>query len=109
MFKINFIFKTHLFLILAQFALCLSLFAEEKPEFKAQMGHSKSIKILVFSPDIKYALSASDDVTFRLWDITSSKEMRTFSGHSEEITSLSFSYDGKYVLSSCHQVKMLMK
>ena len=65
----------------------------------------KQIRILkeyapvFFSPDGRYALSKTEDTSFKLWDVASSKEMRTFKGHSTKATSVMINSDGRYALS----------
>ena len=38
-----------------------------KPELVVQIGHSRGIYSVAFSPDGKYALSGSEDNTLKLW------------------------------------------
>ena len=53
---------------------------------------------MAFSPDGRYALSASGDSTARLWDVTTGVELRRFVGHIGAVGIVSFSPDGKHVL-----------
>ena len=75
--------------------------AEErrKAEIVPQLGHSKDVTSVAFSPDAKTLLSASSDKTLRLWDLATGREIRKFEGHSKEVTSVAFSPDGKTALS----------
>ncbi|MBI1810960.1 MAG: WD40 repeat domain-containing protein [Nitrospirae bacterium] len=72
--------------------------AAEKPEIFVQMGHTKRVNSVAFSPDGKYALSGSWDKTLKLWEIASGREVRTFYG-TEKVTSIAVSPNGKYVIS----------
>jgi len=74
-------------------------FADEKPEIFVQLGHSSSVNSVAFSPDGRYALSGSFDNTLKLWEVSTGREIRTFTGHSGSIYSVAFSPDGKYALS----------
>ena len=53
---------------------------------------------VAFAPDGKQVLTGSRDLTARLWDAQSGKELRTFTGHSQWVTSVAFAPDGKRVL-----------
>ena len=64
-----------------------------------------------FSPDGKYmagVFMSGDSNTFRLWDINTGKQIRTFSGHSHVISALTFTPDGKRLLSGSmdHTIKL---
>ncbi len=62
-------------------------------------GHRNWIESADFSPDGRYALSASKDNTWKLWDVATGQCVRTFEGHTESECSLCFSPDGRYALS----------
>ncbi len=51
------------------------------------------------SPDGSMALSAGNDNSIRLWELSSHKLIQTFKGHTSTITSLAFSRDGKTFVS----------
>jgi Tol biopolymer transport system component len=70
-----------------------------KPEVFVQLGHSESVEAVAFSPDGKLALSGSDDNTLKLWEVSSGREIRSFTGHSGSVEAVAFSPDGKLVLS----------
>jgi WD40 repeat protein len=45
------------------------------------------------------ALSGSGDKTLKLWDVTTGKEIKTFTGHQSGVKSVAFSPDGRTALS----------
>lgn len=63
-------------------------------------GHTDPVNRVVFSPDSRTALSASEDQTIRLWDITTGQELRRFIGHSDPVWGLDISADGTTFISS---------
>jgi WD40 repeat protein len=80
-------------------------FASEKPEIFVQLGHSKEVQSVSFSPDGHYLVSAGQDKTVKLWDMATSREMRTFR-HEETVGSAAFSPDGRHILSGDWDGKM---
>jgi WD40 repeat protein len=92
------IILTILTFILMTVSMALATQVKDKPEIKIQLGTGMVVSV-AFSPDSKYALSGSFDNTLKLWEISSGKEIRTFSGHSNRINSVAFSPDGRYTLS----------
>jgi DNA-binding beta-propeller fold protein YncE len=63
------------------------------------LGHADWVTSVAFSPDGKQVFSGSYDKTLKLWDVSTGREIRTFSGHSDIVTSVAFSPDGKQLLS----------
>jgi len=57
------------------------------PDFTGELrifeGHQGKINSVALAADRRHAVSASDDKTLRLWDLTSGKEVRTISGDDE--------------------------
>jgi len=70
----------------------------ERPQLAVQLGHSRNVAAVAYSPDGRTALTAGDDQTARLWDIVTAKEIRRFEGHSASVRSVAFSPDGRAVL-----------
>jgi WD40 repeat protein len=60
-----------------------------------------AIKALAFSPDNRWLVTVSDQQTFKLWELATGKEARTFTGtgHAERVTSVAFSPDGRWLAS----------
>lgn len=57
-------------------------------------GHTGYVKAVAFSPDSQKVASVGDDLTVKVWDWESGKELRVFKGHESSIWSVSFSSDG---------------
>jgi len=56
----------------------------------------------VFSPDGRFILSGSHDLTVKLWEVATGREIHAFPGHSGPVSSLVFSPDGQFALSGSH-------
>jgi WD40 repeat protein len=61
-------------------------------------GHENQITQVVFSPDSKYVLTASNDGTARLWPAATGKLLHTLRPGKSAVAQASFSSDGKRVL-----------
>ena len=69
-------------------------------------AHTSSIESVAFSPNGLMALSGSADHTLKLWDLRSSRVLRTFVGHSSNIQTVAFSPDGQTALSGAYDGSM---
>lgn len=66
----------------------------------ALTGHAARVNYASFSPDGARVVTASNDLTARIWDAGSGLELRSFTGHSEPLTSAEFSPDGRRVITT---------
>ena len=73
--------------------------AQDTPQLVLPIGHTAFVSSVAFSPDGRYALSGSGDSTLKLWEVSTGREVRTFSGHAMTVRSVAFSPDGRYALS----------
>lgn len=67
---------------------------------RAFSGHSDSVTSAVFSPDGTQLLTASADMTLRIWDAQSGEELRQLTGHTAAINHAIFSPDGTLIASA---------
>jgi WD40 repeat protein len=81
------------------YSICLNAAAQDVAVFP-QLGHTGSVYSVAFSPDGKQLVSGSHDKTIKLWDVTTGREIKTFSGlPPSTIITVCFSPDGKQILS----------
>jgi WD40 repeat protein len=78
----------------------LNLSAQTQPRLVLPVGHTSSINRAVFSPNGKLVLTASEDRTARVFEVSTGKELQVLSGHTSIVKSAVFSPDGKLVLTS---------
>jgi WD40 repeat protein len=62
-------------------------------------GHTALLKTAVFSPDEQHILTAAEDGTARLWDL-SGNQIAVFEGHDGNVLQARFSPDGQRVLTA---------
>ena len=53
-----------------------------------------------YSPDGKSIVTASDDMTARVWDAATGKQVRELNGHEDRVWKAAFSPDGKRVITA---------
>ncbi|MBY0523464.1 MAG: protein kinase [Gemmataceae bacterium] len=73
--------------------------SETRGELTVLAGHTDAVTCVGFSPDGRFAVSASRDMTVRVWDLGIGREHRCFVGHTKEVASVAFFGDGQRVLS----------
>ena len=71
--------------------------AQEHVRLIPQLGMGQVFSV-AFSPDGRFVLIGSQDLTARLWDVATGKQIRFFEGHTDWINSVTFSPDGRFVL-----------
>src|SRR5829696_1094092 len=64
-------------------------------------GHTAGIMDVAFSRDGRRLVTASSDMTVRLWDPSVGKEVLVLRGHSGKVVGARFSPDGLYLASVC--------
>jgi WD40 repeat protein len=69
-------------------------------EIRTFLGHSDQVYTVMFSPDGRRIVSASDDETIKVWDAETGKEIHTFSGHSGSVI------DGRRIISASEDETM---
>ena len=62
-------------------------------------GHSSDVNSVTFTPDGQMLVTGSDDLTIKLWNLTTKQEIRTFKGHSSYIYAIAISPDGQTIAS----------
>jgi len=62
-------------------------------------GHTSVIWSLDLSPDGRFLVSSSGDLTIKLWNIASGSLLRTFTGHSKIVRTVTFSPDAQTIAS----------
>ncbi|KAG8877384.1 protein with putative role during mitosis [Tulasnella sp. 331] len=69
---------------------------------KTLVGHDHSVSTARFMPSGDLIVSASRDMTIRLWDVSTGHCLKTYSGHSQWVRSVLPSEDSKLLISSCN-------
>ncbi len=78
----------------------------EPPAYVAFEGHQESVQSVEFTNDGKMLISASHDNTVKLWDIETTKALKTFRGHDSWVQSAMILNDGKWILSASHDAQL---
>jgi WD40 repeat protein len=63
-------------------------------------GHLAPLTAAAFSPDGRFVLTGSQDMTARLWDVSTGKLVSVLRGHKGALQSVAFSPDGELMLTA---------
>ncbi|QDT97379.1 protein kinase domain-containing protein [Gimesia aquarii] len=78
----------------------------EPPPFIAFEGHQESVQSAEFTNDGTMIISASHDNTVKLWDIATTKALKTLRGHDSWVQAATLLSDGKWILSASHDAHL---
>jgi WD40 repeat protein len=87
-----------LFVLLQSFFVS---FAQE-PKLMLPIGHTNNLNTVLFSPNMKYILTTSDDKTVKIWDAFTGILLSELEGHNSAVKYAEYSTDGKRIL-TCSQ------
>lgn len=65
-------------------------------------GHTDSVSTIDFNHDGTRLISGSFDNTIKLWDVSSLKEIKTFTGHTNKVISIDFASNENTFVSASH-------
>lgn len=68
-----------------------------------RFGQADRVTALAFSPDSRTLASGGEDLTVRLWNPTTGKELLRFGEHDDKIGAIAFSADGKVLASGSRE------
>src|SRR5262245_25913009 len=70
-----------------------------RAELVLQTGHTDPVNALALSPDGRFLVSGSEDLTLKIWDTATGNVLRTLSGHEKPVLAAAISPDGKLIAS----------
>jgi WD40 repeat protein len=90
------------FIVLATIGSCClgELNAQTEPRLVLPVGHTSKINCVSFSPDGKRIVTASNDNTAKIWDVSSGKLLQSMEGHTDYVEDAQFSPDGERIVSA---------
>jgi WD40 repeat protein len=71
-----------------------------RPELVMQNGHTDLIRAVAFTPDGRLVITAGDDRTIKIWEVSTGRILRTLVGHTKPPRSLAISRDGRWLASA---------
>ncbi len=74
--------------------------SEQDTPLSSLSGHSGRVARVEFHPSGKYLASASDDTSWRLWDVQTGTQLLLQEGHSRGVYAVSFNTDGSLLASA---------
>lgn len=77
---------------------------ETGKEIRRLEGHTSAVMGVDFSPDGRFALSASLDRSLIYWDLTTGEQVYHLQGHTSPVLAATISPDGQYAVSSSGRV-----
>lgn len=88
------------FIVLAFLVSVNSGFSQEYPlETVIQRGHRAAVRTVAYSPDGKFIATGSRDNSIKLWEVSTSREIRTFLGHINPVNIVAFDPSGQWLAS----------
>jgi len=63
-------------------------------------GHTRWVNACAVTPDGRYVVSASNDQTLKVWELTSGRAIATLAGHTAGVTACAVTPDGRRVVSA---------
>jgi WD40 repeat protein len=63
-------------------------------------GHTGFVSGVAVTPDGRYAISASEDETLKVWDLHTGQAVRTLEGHASWVYDVALTPDGRYAVSA---------
>ena len=82
--------------------ISLSLFAQDqdyKLETVIQRGHKAAVRSLAYSPNGQFIATGSRDVSIKIWEVATGREIRTLLGHLGSVSALAFDPTGVFLAS----------
>ena len=76
------------------------------PLLRTLEGHSGSVSDVALTPNGKWAVSASEDRTLKVWDLATGRALRTLEGHSASVEGVAVTADGKRAVSASWDVTL---
>ncbi len=95
-----------LMVIVNSFALFASA-QSDAPELVLPSGHLEEINCTAWSPDGKFIITGSSDLTIHSWEAATGREIRTYRGAASRIRVVKFSPDGTSFVAGCEDGKIL--